>query len=386
MNTQKPAPLVVHIIYSLKAGGLENGLVNLINRTPSDRYRHNIICLTEADEFAQRITAPGVDVFQLHKKPGHDFQLYLKLWRLLRTLKPAVVHTRNLSSLEMQAVAFIAGGSKRVHGEHGRDMSDLEGKNRKFNLLRKAMRFLVHKYIAVSQDLHQWLLTTVKVADGKVHQIYNGVDQQKFTPAEDKALHLLPEGFVTKSITIVGTVGRLAEVKNQVSLLNAYHQLVRENPDLAESVKLVLVGDGPMMDSLREDVSRFQLEQSVWLAGDRKDIPDLLRLMDIFVLPSLGEGISNTILEAMATRLPVIASDVGGNPELVEHDVNGLLVPVADDAALAAAIARLLNDSNLRERVAAEGFRRVQHRFNWTNTVDHYLTTYDNLLSTKAAL
>ena len=286
----------------------------------------------------------------------------------------------------MQAVAFFAGGSKRVHGEHGRDMSDLEGKNRKFNLLRKAMRFFVHKYIAVSQDLYSWLLTTVKVTESNVHQIYNGVDQQKFAPAEDKALHLLPAGFANNSTVVIGTVGRLAEVKNQTSLLNAYHLLVSKNPDFAETVKLVLVGDGPMMNAIREDVSRFQLEQNVWLAGDRKDIPDLLRLMDIFVLPSLGEGISNTILEAMATRLPIVATDVGGNPELIEHDANGLLVPVGDDAALAKAINRLLTDPDLREQVAAEGYRRVQRRFNWSNTVDHYLSTYDKLLSVRTAL
>ena len=178
-------PLVVHIIYSLKSGGLENGLVNIINRTPPGRYRHAIICLTEADEFARRITAPGVEVIQLHKKEGHDFGLYRRLWQTLKILKPAIVHTRNLATLEMQFIASLGTGAKRVHGEHGRDMDDLDGSNRKFILLRKFMRFFVHRYIAVSRDLSHWLDVTIHLPQKKIIQIYNGVDTERFHPADD---------------------------------------------------------------------------------------------------------------------------------------------------------------------------------------------------------
>jgi len=175
----KHPPLVVHIIHSLGTGGLENGLVNIINRTPPERYRHAIVCLTESGEFAGRITAPGVEVIALHKRPGHDLGLYWRVWKTLRRLRPAIVHTRNLSTLEMQFVAALLPGVKRVHGEHGRDVFDLDGTNRKYNLLRKAARFVVQRYIAVSKDLERWLIDTVGVPAARVRQIYNGVDQAR---------------------------------------------------------------------------------------------------------------------------------------------------------------------------------------------------------------
>ena len=141
MVDQNNPPLVVHIIYALKAGGLENGLINIINRTPPGRYRHAIICLTVADDFANRITFPGVEIIQLHKKQGHDFALYWRVWRTLKILGPSIVHTRNLSSIEMQLLAALLPGVKRIHGEHGRDIHDLEGKNRKYTFCNEAKVF-----------------------------------------------------------------------------------------------------------------------------------------------------------------------------------------------------------------------------------------------------
>ena len=118
----RETPLVVHIIYALGTGGLENGLVNIINRMPPDRNRHTIICLTSADAFSGRLTLPGVQVIELHKQPGNDPGMYWRLWRTLRNLRPDIVHTRNLAALETQILGVFMPGVKRVHGEHGRDV------------------------------------------------------------------------------------------------------------------------------------------------------------------------------------------------------------------------------------------------------------------------
>ncbi len=181
LDDDRPGPpLVAHIIYALGTGGLENGLVNIINRSPPGRYRHAIICLTTAEAFAGRLTVPDVEVIELHKRPGHDPAIYLRLWRTLRRLRPAIVHTRNLAALETQVLGLLFPGCKRVHGEHGRDVSDLDGSNRKYQWLRRLLSPLIHRYIAVSQDLAQWLVSTVRIAPGKVAQIYNGVDHSRF--------------------------------------------------------------------------------------------------------------------------------------------------------------------------------------------------------------
>ena len=143
------APLIAHILYRFDVGGLENGVVNLINRIPETQYRHVIISLTDATDFKQRISRKDVDIYCLHKKPGHDFGLYYRLWKLLRQLRPDITHTRNLAALEMVAIAMLAGVKRRIHSEHGWGMNDLHGANRKHQWLRRYMSKFTHCYIGL---------------------------------------------------------------------------------------------------------------------------------------------------------------------------------------------------------------------------------------------
>ena len=397
-STNTP-PLVVHVIFALGTGGLENGLINIINRCPPERYRHTIICLTRSEEFAGRIRVPGVEVIELHKKPGHDLGMYWRLWRTLRRLRPAIVHTRNLAALETQALGLLLTGCKRVHGEHGRDVSDLDGSNSKYKLLRRALSPLIHRFIAVSRDLADWLVTAVGIPDDKVVQIYNGVAHDRFSPRNmqngdsclasgtaEIAVSGMPEGFWGGTgCRVVGTVGRLAAVKDQRTLLLAFAEVLRSSPQQRNSLRCILVGDGPERSALENLIAELGIEGSVWMAGDRDDIPELLACLDVFVSPSLGEGISNTVLEAMASGLPVVATRVGGNPELVEDGVTGLLVPVGDVTALANALLTLVEDPAQCEQMAHAAVRRVQRDFDWEATVAAYLEVYDVLLGTTGA-
>lgn len=377
-------PKVVHIIYALGTGGLENGLVNIINRSPADRYRHVIVCLTDATNFAKRITVPNVEVIQLHKKPGQDWGLYFRLLKTLFSLRPDIVHTRNLASLEMQALTLLLPGVKRVHGEHGRDIYDLDGTNKKYNLLRKILRPFIHRYIAVSKDLEGWLKGTINVPATKLRQIYNGVDSEKFHLRQQSKTDITPEGFLQHASIIVGTVGRIAEVKNQKLLVDGVRFLMRKRPELKACLRLVLVGDGPLYSSLKDYVTEIGLSDLVWMAGDRDDVAELMQLMDVFVLPSLAEGISNTVLEAMATGLPVIATNVGGNPELISEGENGLLVKVGDEQGLAEAIGELVDNPGLRAEMGKKGISQVKSIFNWQRAVNEYLGVYDELLGISA--
>lgn len=374
-------PLIAHIIYALSTGGLENGLVNIINRFPQNSYRHVIVCITTADEFSSRITAPGVDVIQMHKQPGHDLGFYLKMRRTLVRLQPQIVHSRNLAALEMQLCTLGMRGVKRVHGEHGREIGDLDGSNRKYLFFRRVMRPLIDHYIAVSADLEAWLKDRVGVRAPRVTQIYNGVDHQRFAPGSVKPLALLPQHWqCPNDMLVVGTVGRLTPVKDQQTLLRAVALLRQQAPELAARLRVVIVGDGPLRGELEQLVTELQLTECVWLAGDRRDVPALLHLMDLFVLPSLGEGISNTVLEAMASGLPVIATAVGGNLELVEDGATGALFPVGDVGSLQRTLADLLGNDEKRERRAVRAQAFVTSTFDWNKTVQAYLEVYDRLL------
>ena len=144
---------ICHIIYALKTGGLENGLVNLINNLPAEKFKHSIVCLTDFDDFAERIKRNDVEIVSLHKNPGQDFGLYLKLYRVLRRIKPNVVHTRNMTAIEMQIPAFFAKVKVRVHGEHGWDISDPQGKNKKYQWIRKVCGLVINRFIPLSKEL-----------------------------------------------------------------------------------------------------------------------------------------------------------------------------------------------------------------------------------------
>jgi sugar transferase (PEP-CTERM/EpsH1 system associated) len=370
-------PLVMHIIYALGTGGMENGMINIINRMPKERYRHMIVCLTEKTPFAKRLESDDIEIIELHKRPGNDWRTYLKIWKLLWRYRPDILHTRNLSTVDLQLLGWLSPNCASVHGEHGRDIFDLDGQNRKYNLLRKTMRRFIKRYIAVSKDLEQWLITTVGVNPNRVHQIYNGVDHARFN-AVSPVPEGIPAGFLNDDVCVIGTVGRLAAVKDQVSLIKAFAALRASRPERV--VKLMLVGDGPLRAELENCVSEHQLHEDVWLAGDRSDVPDLMAQMDLFVLPSLVEGISNTILEAMSSGLPVIATQTGGNPELVKDEFNGQLFPVGDVDALAKALEDWIDHPAKRVSTGAAAQQWVRQNFDWSQTVNHYIMVYDTLL------
>lgn len=374
------APLVAHVIYSLGVGGLENGLVNLINNMPRDRYRHAIVCLHGFTDFAKRIQGSDVSIYSLDKKPGKDLGLYVRLGRLLRQLKPDIVHTRNLTALEGQLVAAITVPARRVHGEHGREI-DVAGLNIKYNLLRRMIRPFVHRYITVSRDLEQWLVAQIGVEPSRIRQIYNGVDSQKFRPwrKEDPAPPWQAQ-FAHDQQVIIGTVGRMAAIKDHLTLVRAFVMLIQQHPHLRETARLVIVGDGPCRENCEQLLAQAGLSDCACLMGERDDVAELMRAMDIFVLPSRGEGISNTILEAMATGLPVLATQVGGNPELVHASVTGRLVPADTPQAMAQALFDYVNDAQLRASHGNAGRTIIERQYSLPAMVSAYMQTYDAVL------
>ena len=369
---------IVHIVHRFDTGGMENGMVNLFNTLPPDRYRHTVVALTDYGDFRQRITAQPVEFHALHRAPGHGFGWTLRLWKLLRQLKPDLVHTRNLAALEAQFVAAAAGIRATVHGEHGRDVFDLYGQNWKYNVLRRAAKPFVSNYIAVSQDLETWLRLAIRVPPRKLHHIYNGVDSEKFHPREGAR-----PAFAHPDSIVFGSVGRMVAVKDYPTLTRAFIQLVRQQPERAARARLVIVGEGPARKTCLDLLQAAGLAHLAWLPGARDDIADIMQVLDVFVLPSKNEGISNTILEALASGLPVIATAVGGNLELVEEGVNGMLVQPGDVGGMAQALLAYLDAP---ARIAEQGAHARQHavqRFSIPVMAEAYSLVYELTLGRK---
>ena len=223
----------------------------------------------------------------------------------------------------------------------------MDGTNPRYVLLRRLFQPAVQRYIPMSKDLETWLINQIRVPTKKITQIYNGVDLSRFKISGDKPADLLPPGFRSSNLLLIGTVGRLDPVKDQITLMQAFIYLVNTYPAERNKVRLALVGSGLLQPKLRELSLEAGIDDLIWFAGERNDVADIMRALDLFVLPSINEGISNTILEAMATELPVIATDVGGNPELVINNQTGYLVPKQNPIAIAEAFKKYLDNRSL---------------------------------------
>jgi len=373
-------PLIVHLVYALHIGGLETLLVDCINRMPPERYRHAVVCISNYGAFAANIRQPDVEVIALNKPPGLGLGTHLTFWRLMRRLRPTVLHTYNLSALEYSLAAALAGVPVRIHAEHGRDAGDPQGLNPKHNFLRRRLVPVVDRFIPVSEDLDRWLADVVRIPRAKTLFIKNGVDTDKFAPGGMPAA----DSPWSADDIVIGTVARVQDVKNHRLLAEAFARLRALHPELAQRLKLSIVGDGPLLPALRAQVAALGLQDAVWLPGARPDIGALLHSFSLFTLPSLAEGTPVSLLEAMASGLPVVASRVGGIPEVVDDGVHGLLVPAGDGDALAQALGRYAADPALRRRHGAAGRARIENGFSMRAMVEAYTALYDGLCRRKA--
>jgi sugar transferase (PEP-CTERM/EpsH1 system associated) len=390
MAAPSPAavPLIAHVVFRFDYGGLENGLVNLVNRLPAARYRHAIVALEGiGEEFRRRLQRPDVTVMSIDKRPGKDLPSYYRMWRTLRRLRPAIVHTRNLGTLDMQLAAVAAGVRRRVHGEHGWSPADPQGLDPGNLRLRRLLHSLPQRYVAMSQDIARWLEQGVGVPAGRIRQLYSGVDTRRFRPDGPLPADLpwpTPDDGTPRPV-VVGTVGRLDPIKNHRGLLQAFRAILERHPDWRGRVRLIIAGDGPLRGELAPLAADLGLGDSAWFPGARPDVPDLMRAMDVFVLPSINEGISNTILEAMASGRPVVAGRAGGNPELVVDGLTGALYDPDEEGALASALEKYVQQSDLRRSHGEAARRRVVEQFSLEAMVARYDEFYDEVLGRRRA-
>lgn len=377
-------PLICHVVYRFSVGGLENGVVNLINHLPRDRWRHAVVSLTDVDAaFAARITTPGVALHALHKPPGQGYKQWPVLAQLFRQMRPTIVHTRNLAALEAQLPAWWTGVPGRVHGEHGRDVEDPHGTSRKHQWMRRLYRPFVQHTIALGRELADYARRRVGIPADRLHTIYNGVDTARFTPSPGGRAPIAGSPFNGPGMWLLGTVGRMQSVKAQPVLVRAFVQALSEAPALRDRLRLVLVGDGPLRADCEEILRHAGMTDLAWFAGERADVPDVMRGLDCFVLPSLAEGISNTILEAMASGLPVLATEVGANGELVVPGRTGQLVAPGDASALARGLQQLAADPAVSAGMGQAGRIRVEQSFSLDAMVAAYDGVYQRVLQAR---
>jgi sugar transferase (PEP-CTERM/EpsH1 system associated) len=347
---------IAHVVFRFDYGGLENGVVNVINGLSSEHFDHAVIALTSASDFRQRIRRADVAIYALAKRPGNDLRMYWRLWRLLRRLRPDVVHTRNFGTLDCQLIAWLAGVKVRVHGEHGWDINDPDGDVPRYQTLRRALDRWITRWMTMSRELQSWLQQRCGIADAKITQIYNGVDVERFRPLDAPRVPDVPRRVV------VGSVTRFEPIKDPCNVVRAFVTARRTCAERGVDLHLTMVGEGSLLQDAKQIASEADASAAAQFLGGRDDVAAILPTFDVFVLGSLREGVSNTILEAMASGLPVVATATGGNLEIVEQGTTGELVPVQDSDALSAAIVRYACDPEARVRAGmAARARAVEH-------------------------
>lgn len=376
-------PLIAHVLYRLDTGGMERIALSVINHT-RDRYRHAVICLAGYGGFRNEIADASVPCLSLDKRPGKDPGCYFRLWRALRTLKPDLVQTYNIGALDAAPIIRFAGVRWIVHAEHGRDVTDPRGDNPKYLRLRRWIAPLIACYIAVSRDLQSWLIDRAGIRADKVTCIENGIDVAMYESARVAPRpRVLLGDFAPLGSVLIGNVARLDKVKDQAGLLTAF-KLLCDQAGRTTACRLIIVGDGPERAALQDRIEQLGLTGTVRLLGNRSDVAALLAECDVFVLSSIAEGMPVTLLEAMASGLPVVATDVGGIATVLENGVTGTLVPAGDPTALAEALDAYISDEALRHHHGDAGHARVTTRFGLSAMLSAYTALYDKLLGRTA--
>lgn len=356
---------VGHLVLALHVGGLERFVIDLIDHSSED-FEHSIICLEEKGAIGAALG--HIPIRTLGKKPGFNPAFSLNVRRALKEEAVEVVHSHNLAAQFYGALAVMGTGMGHVNTKHGRN----EPHTRNKRLLNQLACLWTHKVAAVSADALEVAIDVEKTPPGKAATILNGVDCQRFQKRAVGPASL--DG--GSSVFNIVCVARLSEIKNHALLLDACALLQAEGVPF----RLSIVGDGPLQETLRAQADRIGIAPYTVFEGMRDDVENALQGMDVFVLPSLSEGVSLTLLEAMAAELPVIATDVGGNPEVVTDGVTGFLVPSGDSVALCRALKALWAAPDRRRAFGEKGRERVLRDFDINETVRQYEKIYRELL------
>jgi len=363
---------IVHVVENLDRGGLERTVVDLIASQRDAGHECRVICLFKLGLLARELLANGVRVDACGKRPGLDLRALRRARALIRQSPDAVIHTHNAMAHYYAVLASVGLPVKcRINTRHG--MGGRIRSGRQEWLYRQSLRGTDYA-VAVCEAARQRFAADGMRPRRALLSVPNGIRLERFRPADDVARQsLVAELGLPTGSRIIGTVGRLQPVKDHALLLRAFAKVRVQVPEAA----LVIVGDGPLRAALEAQAEQAGLSDAVRFMGDRHDVPRLLTGMEVFALTSTSEGYSVALLEACASSLPIVATDVGGNREIVRHGVNGRLVPSGDAAAIATALIALLRGGEHAAAMGRAGYAWAQAEASFRTMAERYHGLYD---------
>jgi sugar transferase (PEP-CTERM/EpsH1 system associated) len=359
---------ILHVLNTLDTGGAEMLVLNLARRIDRGRFQVAVASLGTEGDLAPAFHRLGVATRGFGRTHGLDGKLLLSLGAYVRRERFAVVHTHNATPWLYAGLAALAFRVSLVHTEH----SNLFAHQARLMKAERVLSYVTRAVIADSEKVRRHLIDEQHLPASRVVTVPNGIDVEVFSAPIDVAAKRRALGLPPPGTMVVGTVGRLVDVKDQAGLLRAFARL-------GSAVHLVLAGDGPLRGALETQAREAGIADRVHFLGRRDDVAEIMRTFDIFVLSSKSEGLPLTILEAMAAGLPVIATAVGGIPEVVQSGLTGELVPAGAPEALAAAIEKVLADREGAAAMGRAGAARVRAHFDLTVMTARYEQIYENV-------
>lgn len=358
---------IVHVLSSFGVGGQERVALDLAIGQQRRGHRVAVISLAPPPDgpIADELHEHGIATGRVPKRDGFDPTLVPRLAGELRRRGAEIVHTHNPLPLIYGAPAARLAGASAIHTKHG-----INPGGRGHRLLRRAAAYLVDAFVAVSDTTAEQARELRDTPLARLHTIPNGIRLDRYRPDPDARAAVRAE-LGLGDAWVVGTVGRLDQLKNQVLLVRAMA------PHLSSQVRLVIVGDGPGRAELEAEIAKLPDPRWVVMTGRRMDVPRIVPAFDVFALSSKTEGLPLVVPEAMAVGLPVVTTAVGGLPGVIDDRITGLLVPV-DEARLSDALGQLVADP---ERARAMGQRARQvalARYSADRMVEAYLELYAN--------
>lgn len=359
---------LLHLVYSLHTGGLENGVVNLCNHMSCDSFKPSICVFQSGGALESRLDRDRVELHTVRPFLSTDPTMPFRLAALLRRQRIDILHTHSWGTLvEGVTAAKLARTPRVIHGEHG----VIEQRPRNIRVQRFFWSW-VDEVAAVASPLADRMADIVGFPRERIRVIQNGVDTVHFAPMWDGSTACRAHFNLSEKHVLIGMVARLAPVKNHLGVVRALAALRRRGVSAA----LALAGEGPLRAEILLAANELDITEHVRLLGNITDVGRFLNALDIFVSNSHIEGMSNTIMEAMASGIPVVATSVGANSALVSHGRSGLLIPPRDDEALVDALEKLARDSTLRREMGAVGRERIEDDFSIGRMVQDYENLY----------
>lgn len=360
---------ILYVNHSMGIGGIEKMILEFANYFCSRGHIVSVAVFAPGGSFEKELQNMGVDVYNLEKKEGIDIGLVKRLVSLIKDLSIDIVHTNNYSSwLYVVIASLFCRINRLVHTEH----SNVKEEKRRRYLAERFLAYFSNAVVAVSEQVKSKMVSKSGMSDARVRVIPNGISTTDFSRSPERRGPIRSELGLQDEDILIGTVGRLVPVKDHFTLLEAFAQVRKR----LLNVRLIIVGDGPLKSDLLTLVSKLKLENEVTLSGERRDIPEILSAMDIYVVSSISEGMSLSILEAMSTRLPIVATAVGGNNEVIDDQVNGFLVPAQNSNVLAEHIHKLVVDREQRILMGIKSQERAQKSFDHKIMMQKYASLY----------